>query len=233
MNTNSHILVIDDDTRIRDLLKAYLCGHNYIVSTAQDTDEARKILEMLKVDLIILDIMMPKENGIEFAKILRQTSQVAILMLTAMGDVEERITGLLSGADDYMAKPFEPRELLIRIEKLIRNKQFTLDRAAGKIVYFNNISFNLDTNLLCDGDQIIPLSFGEAKLLKILCENINTPITREKLAQLCDDINERSVDVQITRLRSKIEPDKQHPRFIQTIRGKGYALFTNNKTDTQ
>lgn len=222
----SHILVVDDDTRIRDLLKSYLIQHGYIVSSAKDTQEARAVLEYLVVDLIILDIMMPQENGIEFAQMLRKNeNSVAILMLTAMDDVEQRITGLVSGADDYMAKPFEPRELLIRIEKLIRHKM-QLENAQN-FAFFGDIKYDLHLNILSNNKGTIQLGSGESQLLKLLISYHKIPVSREKLAEACGNINVRSVDVQINRLREKIEVDPKKPRFIQTVRGKGYALFAS------
>lgn len=228
-----HILIVDDDNRIRELLKKFLMDHGYVISIAADTKEARKIISSFTIDLIILDIMMPKETGIEFAKILRQTSSVAILMLTAMGDVEQRITGLISGADDYMAKPFEPRELLIRIQKLIHNRKNLTITSDKNTIFFDQIKYNISTNILSNSNENISISSGESKLLNILIGHLGSAISREKLAKLCGNINERSVDVQITRLRNKIEADPKRPRFIQTLRGKGYALFGNRLNEEQ
>lgn len=220
-----HILIVDDDNRIRTLLKSFLSSHGYLISIAEDTSHARQILSLFKIDLIILDIMMPNETGIEFAKILRRTSSVAILMLTAMGEVEQRITGLISGADDYMAKPFEPRELLIRIEKLINRSKYLAKLNNNNIVYFEQTEYDLANNILSKNSIHIAMSSSESNLLNILIENLGQAISRLNLAKLCGNINERSIDVQITRLRNKIEPDPKKPRFIQTIRGRGYILF--------
>jgi two-component system phosphate regulon response regulator OmpR len=226
MNTDkAHILIVDDDTRIRNLLRTYLVDHQYIVSIAKDTKQARELLETFNIDLIILDIMMPNETGIEFAQILRRTSNIAILMLTAMGDVEDRITGLKSGADDYIAKPFEPRELLIRIEKLINRTKYLRKALNNCIIYFGQIEYDVVSNTLSKNGIHIVLSSGESKLLNILIDNLGIAIDRQELARLCGDINERSIDVQITRLRNKIELDPKKPTFIQTIRGQGYILF--------
>ena len=221
----SHILIVDDDNRIRNLLRTYLIGHQYIISVAKDTAQARQLLAIFNIDLIILDIMMPNETGIEFAQILRQTSNVAILMLTAMGDVEERIAGLKSGADDYIAKPFEPRELLIRIEKLINRTKHLKKMLNNCIIYFGQTEYDVANNTLSKNDIHIVLSSGESKLLNILIDNLGIAINRQELAKLCGNINERSIDVQITRLRTKIESDQKKPKFIQTIRGQGYILF--------
>lgn len=221
----AHILIVDDDNRIRNLLQNYLIGHQYVVSIAKDTKQARELLATFNIDLIILDIMMPNETGIEFAQILRQTSNVAILMLTAMGDVEERIAGLKSGADDYIAKPFEPRELLIRIEKLINRTKHLKKMLNNCIIYFGQTEYDVANNTLSKNDIHIVLSSGESKLLNILIDNLGIAINRQELAKLCGNINERSIDVQITRLRTKIESDQKKPKFIQTIRGQGYILF--------
>ena len=221
----AHILIVDDDNRIRNLLQTYLIGHQYVVSVAKDTTQARELLATFNIDLIILDIMMPNETCIEFAQILRQTSNVAILMLTAMGDVEERIAGLKSGADDYIAKPFEPRELLIRIEKLINRTKHLKKMLNNCIIYFGQTEYDVANNTLSKNDIHIVLSSGESKLLNILIDNLGIAINRQELAKLCGNINERSIDVQITRLRTKIESDQKKPKFIQTIRGQGYILF--------
>jgi len=221
----AHILIVDDDNRIRNLLRTYLVDHQYIVSIAKDTKQARELLETFNIDLIILDIMMPNETGIEFAQILRRTSNIAILMLTAMGDVEERIAGLKSGADDYIAKPFEPRELLIRIEKLINRTKYLRKALNNCIIYFEQIEYDVVNNTLSKNGIHIVLSSSESKLLNILIDNLGVAIDRQELARLCGDINERSIDVQITRLRNKIELDPKKPKFIQTIRGQGYILF--------
>ncbi len=221
----AHILIVDDDNRIRNLLRTYLVDHQYVVSIAKDTKQARELLETFNIDLIILDIMMPNETGIEFAQILRRTSNIAILMLTAMGDVEERIAGLKSGADDYIAKPFEPRELLIRIEKLINRTKYLRKALNNCIIYFGQIEYDVVNNTLSKNGIHIVLSSGESKLLNILIDNLGVAIDRQELARLCGDINERSIDVQITRLRNKIELDPKKPKFIQTIRGQGYILF--------
>lgn len=221
----AHILIVDDDNRIRNLLKTFLADRGYVISVAMNTTQARQILATFAIDLIILDIMMPNETGIEFAKILRRTSSIAILMLTAMDEVEERITGLLSGADDYMAKPFEPRELLLRIEKLINRSKHLAILASSNVIYFDQIQYDMTNNILSKNSEHIAISSGESKLLNILISNLGNAITREKLAELCGNINERSIDVQITRLRNKIESDPKKPRFIQTVRGQGYALF--------
>jgi two-component system phosphate regulon response regulator OmpR len=221
----SHILIVDDDNRIRSLLKTYLMDHNYIVSIAKNTNQARQILATFNIDLIILDIMMPNETGLEFAQVLRRTSSVAILMLTAMGDVEARIVGLKSGADDYIAKPFEPRELLIRIEKLINRTKLLEKFINNHVIFFGQIQYDISNNILHRNSDHISLSSSESKLLKILIDNLGTTISRQKLAKLCGNINERSIDVQITRLRNKIECDPKKPKFIQTMRGQGYTLF--------
>jgi two-component system phosphate regulon response regulator OmpR len=205
----AHILVVDDDTRIRELLWRYLQENGFFVSTAKDAQEAGEILADFCYDLVILDVMMPEENGISFTTRLRHSSAVPILMLTAMGETEDRIAGLESGADDYLPKPFEPRELLLRIERILnRTRQVTrLVLPKAQIVAFGTMEFNCDNNRLSQNGTLIPLTSGEAKLLSVLVQNRGMVVARERLAELCGGVNERSIDVQIIRLRTKIEPD--------------------------
>lgn len=219
-NTIHHILVVDDDDRIRNLLRKFLKDKGFFVSTSHNAENAREKLEEFVFDLIIVDVMMPHETGIEFTFNLRKTSEVPVLMLTAMGDVEDRISGLESGADDYLPKPFEPRELLLRVNNILnRTKEKT-----SKIISFGNIKFDINKNRLW-GDEDIFITSNEAKLLKILLNANSETVLREELAKLCGGINERSIDVQITRLRNKIEKDPKKPLYLKTIRSKGYALF--------
>ncbi len=221
----SHVLIVDDDDRIRNLLKTYLMKYDYVISIARDTEQARQVLSTFNIDLIILDVMMPNETGIEFARIFRQTSAVAILMLTAMSDVEERIAGLKSGADDYIAKPFEPRELLIRIEKLIARTKYSTRLVNNNVVFFGQVEYDIESNILSKNSYHIQLSASESKLLNVLINHLGTQNNRYDLALLCGNIHERSIDVQIARLRSKIELDPKRPKHIQTIRGHGYMLL--------
>jgi two-component system phosphate regulon response regulator OmpR len=224
-NNQPVILVVDDDNRIRKLLGKYLQENNLLVLTAKDTLEARDMLKEIQFDLIILDVMMPKENGKEFSIYIRKNSSIPILMLTAMGEISDRIAGLESGADDYLVKPFEPRELLLRVNKIIAR---TKDNFAENLdqVLIGNMNFDLKTSRLIQGSKVINLTYGETKLLNILASNKNIVVSREQLALECGGINERSIDVQIIRLRSKIEIDPKHPIHLQSIRGEGYILYS-------
>ena len=219
-----HILIVDDDFRIRSLLSQYLSKNGYLVTSVSDTKEAKDALKLFTFDLIILDVLLPQELGTDFAQYLRKISQVAILMLTAMATQEERIKGLESGADDYMYKPFDPKELLLRIEKLIsRTKQHS---KTTDIISLGKTKLNTAKNILIENNLEIALQSSDAKLLKILLENRNQVIDRETLAKELG-VNARSIDVQIQRLRNKIEQDPKKPVRLQTIRGKGYAIFVD------
>lgn len=217
---SQHLLVVDDDARIRSLLQKYLVENDYFVSIVKNTTEALALLKEIKCDLIILDVMMPGETGIEFAKRLRlqQYNNIPILMLTAMGEVDDRIAGLEVGADDYLVKPFEPRELLLRITKILKRNQESKD-----FYYFGDFIYDLPRQLLLQKDKKIFLTHSEYCLLNCLLNHSNKIVSREALAEELG-INERSVDVQIIRLRSKIEDNPSRPLFLQTVRGKGYII---------
>lgn len=222
-----HILVVDDDKRLRELLHRYLSDQELRVSTAADAEAARGKLAGLDFDLIVLDVMMPGESGYELTRWLRQQQrQIPILMLTAMEEVESRITGLESGADDYLSKPFEPRELILRINAILRRSgQGQSDTGSNKI-FFGGFSFDLTRSELRRGEAYIHLTSAESCLLKALAETPGVPVSRDRLAQASPEIgNQRSIDVQMTRLRRKIEPDKKTPRYLQTVRGTGYVLM--------
>lgn len=220
----NHILIVDDDTRIRDLLSKYLMDNGFFVSTANNANNARQQLSEYVFDIIIMDLMMPGESGIELTVSLRKTMKTPILMLTAMGEVEERIAGLEAGADDYLSKPFEPRELLLRVEKILeKTKQ---QKHKSETIKFGNFEFNLQHAILKENNKDIMLTSKELELCKIFANNTNIILTREDLAKKCGGINERSVDVTVTRLRNKIERDPKNPRFLKTIWGKGYIFQT-------
>jgi len=216
-----HILVVDDDRRIRELLKQYLADHGNRVTTAGDAAEARARLRGLAFDLIILDVMMPGETGLELAASLRRTSIVPILMLTARAEPVDRIEGLEIGVDDYLAKPFEPKELLLRMENILR-RQGRPDSAPEILIGVHR--FQIDKGELCRDGDIVKLTSRERDLLRLFAQAPGRTFSRHELAQ-SGDSNTRSVDVQITRLRRKIEPDPKHPVHLLTIRGAGYALF--------
>lgn len=223
---SSHILVVDDDKRIRELLGKYLKDNNYFVSTAKDAEEAAEVLELFEVDLIIMDVMMPGKSGREFTKELRQSSDIPILMLSAMAEIDDKIAGLETGVDDYLVKPFEPKELLLRIYRILsRTKKIIFEK--NTIITIGNLNYDLKNNRLTKNDEFIPLTSSEAKLFSILASNIGKTLSREELADLCGGVNLRSVDVQIIRLRNKIEEDPKKPYFLQTIRGEGYLLRSN------
>ncbi len=220
----AHILVVDDDTRIRELLKKFLIGCGARVSAAADADAARKLLGSFDFDLLIVDVMMPKEDGFSLLESVRRGSSVPILLLTARGLPEDRIKGLGLGADDYVPKPFEPAELALRVNNILRR---SVSRGGGdgpSEVRFGPHTFHLGRGeLTCDG-VAIRLTEAEATLLKILAVRGGETVTREELARRTSAGLERSVDVQVTRLRRKLEVDPRAPLFLQTVRGIGYKL---------
>ncbi len=223
MNDTSHILVVDDDTRLRELLRKFLTEKGFRVTTSADAAEARQMLTSLEFDLVVLDVMMPGESGFELTSGLREFSVVPILLLTAMGEPEDRIDGLERGADDYLTKPFEPRELLARIRSILRRAAPRTDRA--EIVLGDHLYDPVRQQLL-GPDGLVRLTGAEARLLQVLAANPGHPISREVLqrqSQLGGTV--RAVDVQVTRLRRKIEPNPKIPRYLQTIRGQGYVLW--------
>lgn len=221
------ILVIDDDNRLRKLLQKYLTESGFRVFTAADTQEADEMMSWYAFDLLVADVMMPKESGIEFTQRIRFAGQtVPVLMLTAMGETSDRIDGLESGADDYLPKPFEPRELLLRINSILRRVMSKPPEKQKAIVRFGNHHYDLDENMLYCGEERLRLPQAEAALLQVLAERAGQDISRDELAQKTgNETNLRTIDVQITRLRRKIEPDVRQPRYIQTVRGKGYSLI--------
>ena len=220
-----HLLVIDDDSRIRTLLKRFLTNNGYRVSTAQNAQDARKTLSGLSFDLLILDVMMPGESGMEFATDLRKTDQVPILMLTARAESESRIQGLEIGVDDYLPKPFEPRELLLRIRNILKRHNAQANVAIDEVT-FGPFKFKLERQELMCGDDVIRLTDRERELLCLFASQPGATVARTALAG-DDGTGERTVDVQINRLRRKIEPDPSNPIYLQTIRGIGYRLLTD------
>lgn len=218
-----HILVVDDDARLRDLLGKFLREHGFLVSAAADAAAARGKLGTIDFDLIVLDLMMPGENGLDFAADLRRSNDVPILMLTAMGAPDDRIAGLERGADDYLPKPFEPRELLLRLNNILKRRP--AQPVVPDEVCLGEVRFSLARAVLSrDGDPI-RLTDLEAALLRALAERPGDILSREELNRLTGGGGGgRAVDVQVTRLRRKIEPDPRIPRYLQTVRGKGYVL---------
>lgn len=220
-----HILVIDDDNRLRNLLKKYLLENGFYVSTAEDTKNADKMISIFNFDLLIVDVMMPGEDGFSFVLRFRKENMTPILMLTAMSEVNERITGLEYGADDYLPKPFEPKELLLRINNILKRIPKN-EKPRYQNIKFGDSCYNPNTGKLTYKDVVVHLSPVEKTLLKIMTDKLGQIVSRETLADLTfSGQNLRTVDVQITRLRKKIEPDTKEPKFLQTIRGKGYILL--------
>lgn len=221
-----HILVVDDDDRIRQLVQKYLTEQGFMVAGANSAQQARDIMAVLSFDLLVLDVMMPTETGIEFTHRLRQSSTIPILMLTAMGDIDDRLNGLGSGADDYLAKPFDPQELSLRIQAILRRSQRdTNSPTHTSLVWLGEHCFDREREVLLKENIPISLTGGEKSLLSVLSNPTGQVRSREELTQQCRiDGEDRAIDVQITRLRRKIEPNVKIPQFIQTIRGKGYVL---------
>lgn len=218
-----HLLVVDDDARLRRLLARYLSEHGYLVATAEDAADARGKLGSFAFDLIVLDLMMPGESGLSLAADLRKRSGVPILMLTAMGEPEDRIAGLEGGADDYMVKPFEPRELLLRIGNILRRTP--QPEAAVSEVRMGDMVFLLDREELRCGEEPVKLTSVETALMAALARRPGVALSREELIELTGAAGgDRAVDVQVTRLRRKIERDPRDPRYLQTVRGRGYVL---------
>jgi two-component system, OmpR family, phosphate regulon response regulator OmpR len=218
-----HILVVDDDARLRKLLARYLSEHGFLVATAEDASDARGKLTSFTFDLIVLDLMMPGESGLSLAADLRRRSGVPILMLTAMGEPEDRIAGLEQGADDYMVKPFEPRELLLRIGNILR--RVPQSDALVAEVRMGDMVFDMTREELRHGDQPVKLTSVETALLGALAQRAGVALSREELIDLTGAAGgDRAVDVQVTRLRRKIERDPRDPRYLQTVRGRGYVL---------
>tara|TARA_Y200000002_G_scaffold310087_1_gene266740 strand:+ start:185 stop:862 length:678 start_codon:yes stop_codon:yes gene_type:complete len=221
-NNKNHILIVDDDDRIRNLLKDYLSENNYIVSTAENAEQAKERLLYLKFDIIILDVMMPGQNGYELTKDIKKIIKVPIILLTAKGEVENRIKGLELGADDYIGKPFEPKELLLRIKNII-NKNNKIDLRSKHNVGHAEIDLNKMTVVINNKSKKINNS--EKKVLIEMLANPGTTYSREEIGKISGISQERSIDVMITRLRQKLEQDPRNPKYLQTIRGSGYVLW--------
>ena len=221
-NNKNHILIVDDDDRIRNLLKDYLSENSYIVSTANNGDLAKERLEYVKFDIIILDVMMPGQNGYELTKEIKKEIKVPIILLTAKGEVENRIKGLELGADDYIGKPFEPKELLLRIKNII-NKNIKIDLKSKHNVGTAEVDLNKMTINLKNKSKKINNS--EKKILVEMLTNPGITYSREEIGKISGISQERSIDVMITRLRQKLEVNPKNPKYLQTIRGSGYVLW--------
>ncbi|NOD32854.1 MULTISPECIES: response regulator [Ruegeria] len=226
---DAHLLIVDDDERIRDLLKKFLMRNGFLVTAARDAAHARRVLSGLDFDMIVMDVMMPGEDGVSLTRALRETHTTPILLLTAKGETEHRIAGLEAGADDYLAKPFEPKELLLRINAILRRMPETpAEETTAKILNLGPIRYDIERGEMWQGEDPVRLTATENQLMKIFSAQPGEPISRAKLVEdLGRDkgqAQERAVDVQITRLRRKIEQDPKQPRYLQTVRGAGYML---------
>lgn len=218
-----HILVIDDDDRIRDLVSRYLDEHGFLTSTAGDAAQAEAILKIGEYDALVVDVMMPGKNGMQLTEDIRAKSDVPVLLLTAMGETEDKITGLTAGADDYLTKPFDPRELVLRLEAILRRRPKHKEEI--RRLKIGDWVYNAGHKELSRGEETVRLTDGEANLLQALAKHTNEVVPREDLAEQCGmDAAKRTVDVQVTRLRRKLEEDSNRPRYLQTVRGKGYVL---------
>ena len=221
-NSKYHILIVDDDDRIRNLLKDYLSENNYIVSAAENAVQAKEKLQYLRFDIIILDVMMPGQNGYELTKEIKQTIKVPIILLTAKGEVENRIKGLELGADDYLGKPFEPKELLLRIKNIINSKS-KIDLKSKHTIGSAEVDLNkMIVNL---NNKSRKINNSEKKVLIEMLSNPGKTFSREAIGKISGIIQERSIDVMITRLRQKLELNPKNPKYLQTIRGSGYVLW--------
>ena len=221
-NYLAHILVVDDDEGIRSLVKKYLDENNYLITTAESAEDASEKIKIIKFDLIILDIMMPGKNGLEFINDHKTKLETPIILLTAKGEANERIEGLEIGADDYLPKPFEPKELLLRIKNILsKTKKINLKR----VIEFEDIKIDLNKQLILKNNREFKINNTEKIILEKMINNPGKTFAREEIGKIIDLSKERSIDVIITRLRKKIEIDPKNPKFLQTIRGEGYVLW--------
>ena len=223
MNKNTfHILVVDDDDKIRALVKQYLNENNFLVTSAKDAFDAKKKLDIVKFDIIILDIMMPGESGLTLTKEIKKNDPTPIILLTAKGETQDRIEGLESGADDYLGKPFEPKELLLRIKNILNKVQKTI---LPNEIYIGNVIVNLKKLNIKMNNKIKKINPQEKKILEKMLESPGKVFSRDDIGKIIDISKERTIDVMITRLRQKIESNPKNPKYLQTIRGSGYVLW--------
>ena len=226
-NHQAHILLVDDDERIRGLLQKFLTRNGYLVTAARDADHARRLLAGLDFDMGVLDVMMPGDNGYVLCAEIRETRDMPILLLTARGETSDRITGLEAGADDYLPKPFEPKELLLRLKAILRRAPAG-GGAMPKMLHLGSVRYDLDRGEMFRGEEPIRLTATETTLMRTLAATPHEAVTRttlvERLGRDGEISGERAVDVQITRLRRKLERDPKQPRYLQTVRGEGYML---------
>jgi len=218
----AHILVVDDDDGIRNLVKQYLNENNFLVTTAISAEDAIKKINLIKFDLVVLDIMMPGKNGLEFTIENKQKINTPIILLTAKGEASERVEGLEVGADDYLAKPFEPKELILRIKNIL-NK--TKSKNIKRVIDFGNITIDLNKHLIFKNDKEFKINNTEKTILEEMVNSPGKTFSREEIGRIINLDKERSIDVIITRLRKKIEIDPKNPKYLQTLRGEGYVLW--------
>ena len=218
----AHILIVDDDDRIRELVKQYLNENDYLVTTANSAEDAKEKVNIIKFDIIILDIMMPGQSGLDFTNENKKKINTPIILLTAKGESSDRIEGLEIGADDYLAKPFEPKELVLRVQNIL-NK--TKSKSQKRVVNFSNINIDLNKSLIIKNNREFKINNTEKIILEKMINSPGETFTREEIGKLINLDKERSIDVIITRLRKKIEVDPKNPKFLQTIRGTGYVLW--------
>jgi len=218
----AHILVVDDDEGIRTLVQKYLNENNFLISTAENAEDASEKVKVIKFDLIVLDIMMPGKSGLEFIQEHKKKLDTPIILLTAKGESDERVEGLEIGADDYLPKPFEPKELILRIKNILEKTKKTEQK---RIIEFENVKINLNKLLIIKNDNEFKINNTEKTILEKMINNPGKIFSREDIGRMIDLNKERSIDVIITRLRKKIEIDPKNPKFLQTIRGEGYVLW--------
>jgi len=223
MNNNIfHILVVDDDDRIRELVREYLEDKKFIVTTAKDADDAKKKIEIIKFDILILDIMMPGESGLSLTKELKKNNPIPIILLTAKDETHDRIEGLELGADDYLGKPFEPKELLLRIKNILNKTKKTV---FSNEIYIGNVLVNLKKLNIKKNNKIKKINPQERKILEKMIETPGKIFSRDDIGKIINISKERTIDVMVTRLRKKIEANPKNPKYLQTIRGEGYVLW--------
>ena len=218
---DAHILVVDDDDGIRNLVKQYLNKNNLLVTTANNAEDANKKIEVVKFDLIVLDIMMPGKSGLEFTQENKNTLNTPIILLTAKGETSERVKGLEVGADDYLPKPFEPKELVLRIKNILKK---TKSKDLKRVIDFGSITIDLNKHLIIKNNKEYKINNTEKKILEEMINSPGKTFSRDKIGRIINLNKERSIDVIITRLRKKIESDPKNPKYLQTIRGEGYVL---------
>ncbi|MEY3751872.1 MAG: hypothetical protein RLZZ354_414 [Pseudomonadota bacterium] len=222
-NSKIHILIVDDDDKIRDLLKQYLKNNNFFVSTAINASDAEEKLKIVKFDLAIVDIMMPGKDGLQLTKEIRENIDLPIILLTAKGEAEDRVRGLELGAEDYLPKPFEPKELLLRIKNVI--KRIKKDNHIINVIKIGKANINIKKMEIQKDRKIIKINASEKILLENMISSAGKIFSREEISKITNLIQERSIDVLVTRLRQKIEPDPKNPKYLQTVRGTGYVLW--------